>query len=293
MTTAEKKLRLAEGSCVSLELDSRPETLTLVRGMLSGVGELLAVDPELLDDLKTAVSEACNNVVLHAYSQGAGGLLTVELYVLEAALAVSVSDDGRGIPGGVGLEGQFEGVGIPVIKALTECADFRSRPGGGTEVYMRFAGERDGERLFEPPAQTIPDDGWTRQLSGDAVASVSPVELLGTVLGRLARTLAATARFSLDRFSDVYLITDAVAAYAADAATGNRIAFAIRSGGRRLELTVGPLRPGSGERICREAQDEASRSPLGMLSDELAVDPRGGDGDLLRVVVIDHRRWES
>ena len=50
------------------------------------------------------------------------------------------------------------------------------------------------------------------------VVSLSPVTLLAAVLGRLARTLAATAHFSLDRFSDVYLITDTLAAHAATAA---------------------------------------------------------------------------
>ena len=56
-----------ESPTVRLDLESKPETLTIVRGMLGGVAEPLAMDAELLDDLKTAVSEACNNVVLHAY----------------------------------------------------------------------------------------------------------------------------------------------------------------------------------------------------------------------------------
>ena len=65
-----------DAPAVRLELDSRPETLTLVRGVLAGVAELIGLDPELLDDLKTAVSEACNNVVMHAY-EGETGPLTV------------------------------------------------------------------------------------------------------------------------------------------------------------------------------------------------------------------------
>ena len=52
---------------VRLELDSRPEQVSVVRGTLAGLAELLAVDTPFLDDLKTAVTEACNNVVLHAY----------------------------------------------------------------------------------------------------------------------------------------------------------------------------------------------------------------------------------
>ena len=65
---------------VSLELESSPETLTLVRGVLGGLAEGLSLDPELLDDIKTAVSEACNNVVMHAYG-GDSGFLQVALYV--------------------------------------------------------------------------------------------------------------------------------------------------------------------------------------------------------------------
>ena len=61
-----------EGPIVGLHLESRPQTLTIVRGILGGLAEVLAIDPELLDDLKTAVSEACNNVVLHAYDGGPG-----------------------------------------------------------------------------------------------------------------------------------------------------------------------------------------------------------------------------
>src|SRR5437868_10102568 len=82
---------------ITLRLESSPETLTLVRGMLGGVAELLQLDPELLDDVKTAVSEACNNVVMHAY-EGASGPLSVCLYAQDDGLEVIVRDHGRGIP---------------------------------------------------------------------------------------------------------------------------------------------------------------------------------------------------
>ena len=70
----------SEAPIVGLHVQSRPQTLTIVRGMLSGVAERLAMDPELLDDLKTSVSEACNNVVLHAY-EGEPGPMDVRLFV--------------------------------------------------------------------------------------------------------------------------------------------------------------------------------------------------------------------
>jgi anti-sigma regulatory factor (Ser/Thr protein kinase) len=281
--------RAAEAPTLSLALESRPETLTLVRGMLGGVAELLSMDPELLDDLKTAVSEACNNVVLHAYPDGSGPV-TVSLNATEAGIELVVRDEGVGIPEEASSADRVQGVGLPVIRALADRAEFRPSPGGGTEVWMMFPGHREGSPLFERPAAPAPDDGWTSNLAGDAVVSVSPVELLSGVLGRLSRALAANARFSLDRFSDVYLVTDAIAAHSALAASGPRIGFAITAGGRRLELTVGPFRPGSGEELRGDVQARGARSPLDLLSDELEIEKTDGL-ELLRVLMVDHRRW--
>ncbi|HEY6781796.1 MAG TPA: ATP-binding protein [Candidatus Dormibacteraeota bacterium] len=281
----------AEAPSVTLDLDSKPETLTLVRGMLAGVGELLAIDPELLDDLKTAVSEACNNVVLHAYPDALGPL-TVVLSVWDDGIEVIVRDQGCGISDPGRPDDHQHGIGLPVIRALTERSEFRPRPGGGTEVTMMFRARRDGKRLFELPAEPARDEGWDGRLDGDAVVSVSPVVLLSGVLGRLARALAASARFSLDRFSDVYLVTDAIAAHAATAASGKRIAFSIKASERRIEIAAGPFHLGSATELSGDAEAGGPRSPLSLLSDELAVDPIDG-AELLRVVMIDHRRWAS
>jgi serine/threonine-protein kinase RsbW len=279
---------IEDSPAVRLELDSTPETLTLVRGALGAVAELLSLDPELLDDLKTAVSEACNNVVLHAYD-GTPGPLTVLLYVQDAEIEVVVRDHGSGIPAGTATDDRMQGVGLPIIRALARHAEFLSPDGGGTEVRMIFAGDRDGKPLFEPPALVAPEDGWAEQLSGDAVVSLSPVSFLGALLGRLARALAARARFSLDRFSDVYLVTDAIAAHAARAAHGDRISFGLSTGTRRLELTVGPFQTGSGSQLREERPVRDVGSPLLMLSDEVQINA-AEDHETLHVVMTDQRR---
>jgi hypothetical protein len=202
-------------------------------------------------------------------------------------IEVIVRDQGLGITEQAASDDRVQGVGLPVIRALSTKAEFRARPEGGTEAWMLFAGKRAGRSLFEMPEAAAPDDGWSNQLTGDAVVSVSPVALLGGVLGRISRALAATARFSLDRFSDVYLVTDAISAHASRASAGNRIAFAISAGGRRLELAVGPFRKGSGRTLQAEATGE-SRTPLRMLSDKIELIP-SEDDELLQVVMIDHR----
>jgi serine/threonine-protein kinase RsbW len=280
----------APGPIVGLQLESRPQTLTIVRGMLSGVAELLEMDAELLDDLKTATSEACNNVVLHAYGAHTGPM-QIRVFADADALRVVVADRGTG-PGdaqGPSTDGFPEGIGVSVIRALAREATFSGRPGGGTEVAMSFGAERDGRRLFAAPHAAVAGDlGEAALHENELGLTLSPISLLTGVLGRLARTLAAAAHFSLDRFSDVYLVTDALAAHAADAADGERILAHLSAGERRLELVLGPFAPGTGAALTVAGADPLS-SPLAMLADEVSV--IDGDGEeSLRVVVVDHRR---
>jgi hypothetical protein len=242
----------------------------------------------LLDDLKTAVSEACNNVVMHAYD-GDTGPLGVRMYIEPEAIEVVVVDQGSGLPQLAPADESIRGVGLSVIRALAEQAEFRSGPQGGTEVRMSFAGQRDGKPLFHLPTRAGPDDHEAAWLSGDAVVSLSPISLLAGVLGRVARALAARARFSLDRFSDVYLVTDAIAAHAGRAAKGSRMSFAISTDAQRLELTIGPFTAGSGSQLSHQAPDYSAASALTMLSDQLEIRPEEA-GEVLYVVMVDRRR---
>jgi serine/threonine-protein kinase RsbW len=260
--------------------------LTLVRGMLGGVAELLQLDPELLDDLKTAVSEACNNVVMHAY-EGASGPLCICISTDEDGLVVIVRDQGRGIPVLAPSDDRLQGVGIPIMRALAQQTAFRPCDGGGTEVWLKFAAERDGRPLYKVPDSAIPEDGWSERLDADAIVSLSPVTFVGGVLGRLARAMAARARFSLDRFSDVYLVTDAVAAHAARAASEARLGFGLSTDTRRLEMVIGPLRPGASSDLTGGSPDDVG-SALRLLSDELEV-RRDNGAEILHIVMLDQR----
>lgn len=270
---------------VRLRLQGTPETLTLVRGVLGALAETLALDPELLDDLKTAISEACNNVVLHAYG-GEVGPLEVALHVNQRAIVAVVSDHGVGIPEQAHAEDGVHGVGLPLMRALSDRLQFSEAPGGGTAVRMEFSGHRGGVDLFTAPARVAGEENFSLPLQGDAVVSISPLSFVGPVLGRLARALAARARFSLDRFSDVYLVTDAIAAHVARTAAGERVGFSIDTDVRRLEMVVGPLRAGSGAGLQSMREIREGGSALMALSDEVQSAPTEG-GELLGVVMTD------
>jgi serine/threonine-protein kinase RsbW len=255
-----------------------------VRSMLAGVAEPLAFDPELLDDLRTAVSEACNNVVLHAYDDGPGPLL-VALDVDGNDVEVVVRDRGSGIQYVATAASDRMGVGLAVISALADRAEFLSRPDGGTEVRMSFSARGVGVRVPEgSPVRELEQS--SPDLVGDVIVKLAPVDLLAAVLGRVSRALAAAARFSLDRFSDVYLVTDAIAAQA-EVANRPWIGFAIGISTRRLEILIGPFPSGTGARLAGGLAEQPG-GPLATLADELTVEP-DGDFEMLRVVLLDKR----
>lgn len=270
-------------STVKLELDSRPESLVLVRGMLVGVADLLGFDPELLRNLKIGVSEACNNVVLHAYD-GEPGPLAVGLEIAPDGVEAMVRDWGRGIRTVARSDDRIH-VGLAVISALADRAQFVRAPDGGTEVRMAFTGRR-GIHALEPAPDSEAGEPVAVELSGDAIATLSPAGLLAGVLARVATALAAHAHFSLDRFCDVYLVTDAVAAYAEASAVGDRLNFAIAARNRRLELTVGPFRAGSGLQLRADTGGGRLGSVLSLLGVELAAEPVAG-AELWHLVVLD------
>src|SRR5204862_4465504 len=128
---------------------------------------------------------------------------------------------------------RLDGIGVSVIRALADDVRFSSGPEGGTEVQIDFVARADGWRVPPGYGEASPDADWKIGHSGEVVVSLWPVALLSGVLGRVARTLAATAHFSLDRFSHVYLVTDTFPAHAAVATAGSRFGARLRAGDRR------------------------------------------------------------
>jgi anti-sigma regulatory factor (Ser/Thr protein kinase) len=120
---------------VQLTLPARAENVAVVRHALGGLGEALALHPQTLSDVKLAVTEACTNVVVHAYGDGEGPM-EVAASVDGDALRVTVRDEGMGIvprPDSPGL-----GLGLPLIATLTESLELGKASDDRTEVTMVF-----------------------------------------------------------------------------------------------------------------------------------------------------------
>lgn len=279
---------IEEPARVRLELQSRPENVALVRAALSGFAEAAGLDDEFLADLKTAVSEACNNSVIHAYTDTVGPIV-VDIEALHDGLSVSVLDHGRGIVRLSSGEDRM-GLGLAVISALADRAEFRTPEGGGTEVRMWFSHNLG----FAPGGAAEPwPDEHRDQLEGDIVAWFSPAEIVRFVLGRVFRAVAASSRFSVERFSDLYAVNDAIADYAEVAADGG-LSMSISGSSRRLDLTGGPFRfrgeLGESETGSDSQQElEARKRALAGVVDTLSTERLGGQ-ELLHLVLVDSSR---
>jgi anti-sigma regulatory factor (Ser/Thr protein kinase) len=121
---------------LELKLPARAENVAVVRHAFGGFAEVLTVDEQTLADIKLAVTEACTNVVVHAYDENDPGSLEVDASIGDGRLTVVIRDSGRGIvprPDSPGL-----GLGLPLIATLAESLELGTDDRDRTEVRMTF-----------------------------------------------------------------------------------------------------------------------------------------------------------
>jgi len=120
---------------LELTLPARPENVAVARHAIGGFADVLEVPDQTLADVKLAVTEACTNVVVHAYpnSEGPMGL---RASVDDSVLRVVVVDEGRGILPRADSPGL--GLGLPLIATLAESLELGTGANEETEVRMSF-----------------------------------------------------------------------------------------------------------------------------------------------------------
>ncbi|MEA2196693.1 MAG: serine/threonine-protein kinase RsbW [Solirubrobacteraceae bacterium] len=266
-----------EPPAVRLTLPAKPENVGLARQVLAGLAEALDADEELVADMKIAVTEAVNNIVLHAYPGGTGPAEVTMTSTLDQ-IVISVRDEGAGmnpLPADADAPSRL-GFGFAMMASL--CDQFGINSGtAGTEVRMRFAVREkaapDVDELFDT-ARRI-DAGPAPR--GDIALVLTPGAPAAAVLGRFVSLLAAQSSLSLDRMSDLQLVSDALAIHAPRrTVTGS---FHVSASGHEsgFDLRVGPLEAGGSDAIVADATLAGVGSLLHLLSDGIASEPvKGG-----------------
>ncbi len=105
------------------------------------------LDPALSDiaDIKTAVSEAVTNAIIHGYPDNPEQIVTVVLRISGKTAHIEVTDSGVGIEDIAKAREPFytskqelerSGMGFSVMESFMDSLEVKSEPGKGTTVIM-------------------------------------------------------------------------------------------------------------------------------------------------------------
>lgn len=128
---------MQDPTAVELRLPATVTMVTVARQAFSGLADTFDWTAEFTDDVRLAISEACTNVVQHAYRNVTSpGEMLVSLLYEAGRLLVAVTDQGVGMQSGTSAGGM--GLGIPLMRTLADEVELASRS-DGTRVQMAFS----------------------------------------------------------------------------------------------------------------------------------------------------------
>ena len=233
---------------LDLRLPAERQSLPIVRQALRSLGESVRADGDALDDAELAVTEACTNVVEHAYG-GGGGILEVTLEPRAAEMVVTVRDEGGGIPADAD-PGEHRGFGLSMIEGIAKRLEVEARASGGTAVIMWL--DMGGQPLC---------------LNGSSPPDAAPLE---RITRRIVAVVAAQTDMPTDRFVESLLAVELAARHAPGYLQGDKVELTLQ------RLTGGfDLLPRSAGHRRRARSGARERAPRGGRSDRAAVG-RGG-----------------
>jgi serine/threonine-protein kinase RsbW len=262
---------------VRVSLPALPANVALARQALAGLADELGIDATRVADMKIALTEACTNVVVHAYGEQRGPL-EVTMAVEHGRLVLTVRDRGEGLhPLPASSEGPPLGFGLALITSLTD--EFGIVGGRrGTAVKMAFALDDAPApplvlQLTDEPAP--PSDAIVVRLAHGGHAT--------SVLGRIVSLVAARTDFSIDRLSDAQIVSDAIAGTAGTHVQDGHVRVAIDEHDGGFDLVVGPLIAGGAQRLIRDTELPGLGCLLERLTDALEIEAvDAGGAELLR-----------
>ena len=131
---------------IKLEFPSKSVNEAFARSAVAAFAAQLDPTLDELGDIKTAVSEAVTNAIVHAYPEEIGIIWLRARIVRGDTLELVVKDKGRGIPDvkrameplySTGGEDR-SGMGFTIMESFMDKLQVRSVPGKGTTVTMKW-----------------------------------------------------------------------------------------------------------------------------------------------------------
>ena len=135
-----------EQESMTLTMDSLSKNEEFARVAVAVFASRLDPTLEELNDIKTAVSEAVTNAVIHGYQNGEGTIEICARAQADGLFTVTVKDTGIGIADikkamepmfTTAPEGERSGMGFSFMEAFMDQVEVVSAPGKGTAVTMK------------------------------------------------------------------------------------------------------------------------------------------------------------
>ena len=129
---------------IKIEFPSNSENESFARIAAAAFAAQLDPTLEELDDIKTAVSEAVTNAIIHGY-ENRGGTVTMVMEIEDRCIRIEVSDRGRGIEDIKKAmqplytskpDMERSGMGFTVMESFMDSLEVSSEIGKGTRVSM-------------------------------------------------------------------------------------------------------------------------------------------------------------
>lgn len=244
---------------LDLRLPAETASLPVVRQAVRSLGEAVRADREALEDAELAVSEACANVIEHAYA-GNPGTLEVTLQPHAAEMTITVSDRGLGMPVDPSPPARG-GLGLAMIDSIARKLEIRPGAERGTDVCMSF------------------DMGpLPLAVNGSAPAAAAPLERIAR---RIVAVLGAQADMPSDRFLESLLAVELATRHAPGYLHGDRVQLSLSRLPGGFELRLGPLVADGASALVSESQLPVIGSVIERLSDEVEIElAEGAAGEI-------------
>jgi serine/threonine-protein kinase RsbW len=121
-------------SRLRLIVSARAENVALVRDTVAAAAQERGLPLHIVEDMRLAITEACTNVVRHAYADE--GDMAVDVELSGPGMHVVVEDQGRWI--GTDTDGDGPGLGLPLIAALVSELHIERGRARGSRLSMCF-----------------------------------------------------------------------------------------------------------------------------------------------------------
>ncbi|MDR3186749.1 MAG: anti-sigma F factor [Christensenellaceae bacterium] len=130
---------------IALTVKAMPENESLVRSFIAAYATRCNPSLEVINDIKTAVSEAVTNAIIHGYENQIENDICINAEISDNILKVSITDTGIGIIDIIQAMTDFyttkpseerSGIGFRIMSSFMDSLDVRSVHGSYTTVTM-------------------------------------------------------------------------------------------------------------------------------------------------------------